>query len=191
MYFFRKLANQDLKKLIIIFYNFFRMPIIKMFHFKSFKASFIQNINPSTEIAIRGNMKLKNSIFTRQNVTFRVESGSLEIGTSFFNQGCCITCLKSIKIGDGCLFGPNVIIVDHDHTFKQKDMNEGKKFNCSEVVIGDNVWVGANVVILRGTTIGDNCVIGAGAIVKGIFPPNTKIICKQNIQLNKIVEQTI
>ena len=42
--------------------------------------------------------------------------------------------------------------------------------------IGKNVWIGANTVILRGTKIGDNCVIGAGTIVKGDFPENSIIV---------------
>jgi acetyltransferase-like isoleucine patch superfamily enzyme len=181
-----KIRNQSIIKISIIIYNCFRIPIIKAFHSKLFEASFIQNINPSTEIFVKGKMKLAHSIFTRRNVTFRAEGGNLKIGTSFFNQGCCITCLKSIKIGDGCLFGPNVTVVDHDHVFRKEDLATGQKYNCSEILIGNNVWIGANVVILRGTIIGDNCVIGAGAIVKGHFPNNTKIICKQIINTTNI-----
>ena len=58
-----------------------------------------------------------------------------------------------------------------------------KKTGCfvaSQIEIGENVWVGANTVILRGTKIGNNCVIGAGSVIKGIIPANSIIIQKRN-----------
>ena len=80
--------------------------------------------------------------------------------------------MNEIKIGDYCKFGNNLVIVDHDHNFK----NNYSEFVSSPIHIGNNVWCGANVTILRGTEIGDNCVIGAGTVVKGCFPANC-IIC--------------
>ena len=49
-------------------------------------------------------------------------------------------------------------------------------YKSSPVKIGNNVWIGANAVILRGTVIGDNCVIGAGTVVKGTFESGSVII---------------
>lgn len=43
------------------------------------------------------------------------------------------------------------------------------------IVIGDNVWIAINVVILKGSVIGDNCIISAGSVVKGVFPKNSII----------------
>ena len=94
----------------------------------------------------------------------------------FFNVGCSVTCIESVTIGNGCTFGNNVVIVDHDHDFRNE--NRGC-FVASPVSIGKNVWIGANTVILRGTKIGDNCVIGAGSVVKGDIPANSIVVQKR------------
>lgn len=185
----RRIKNQSLKKLLIMFYNFFRMIIIKIFHFNS-NISLLQNINPFTEIDIKqgGIINLSNSIYTRRNVTFRVERGYLEIGTSFFNQGCSITAMKNIRIGKNCLFGPNVVIIDHDHDYKFINEERGNHYLLGDIVIGNNVWIGANVTILRDTIIEDGCVVGANSVVKGHFSSNQIIMNDRSINIKKITE---
>ena len=106
------------------------------------------------------------------------DGGDLNIGSHcFFNTNSSITCMSSITIGDNCKFGNNLVIVDHDHNYRRKDESE-PEFISTPVSIGDNTWVGANVVILRGTKIGKNCVIGAGSVVKGIISDNSILIKK-------------
>lgn len=180
-----RIKRQSLRKLFVIFYNLFRMPLIKVFKQRLFNAELLQNIHPSTAIEIeKGSISLNRSVFTRKNVTFRSCKGNLIIGTSFFNQGCVITCMEKIIIGDGCLLGPNVVIVDHDHDYCYPDDSRGNNFKTSPVVIGKNVWIGANVVILKGTEIGDNCVIAAGLVVKGKFNHGTLVKSLANNQID-------
>lgn len=105
--------------------------------------------------------------------------GRLKIGSHcFFNINASITCLESIEIGDNCKFGNNLVIVDHDHNYRARgEYGEGiPEFVSSAVRIGNHVWVGAGVTILRGTVIGDNCVIGAGSVVKGNIPANMLLV---------------
>lgn len=105
-----------------------------------------------------------------------VPSGKLTIGSHcFFNINASITCVDSISIGDNCKFGNNLVIVDHDHNFKSSE----PEFVSAPITIGNNVWCGANVVILKGTTVGDNCVIAAGSVVKGVVPQNTIVYQKK------------
>ncbi|MFE0562562.1 acyltransferase [Priestia megaterium] len=171
-----KIKKQNPKKVLVMGYNVFRMGVLKLFHPQTSKISLIQNIHPSTEIARSGgSLELSNSIFTRRNVSFRVESGNLKIGTSFFNQGCSITAMKNIVIGDNCLFGPNVVIVDHDHDYKHTNELRGNHYLLGDVIIGNNVWVGSNVTIMRGTVVGSGAVIGAGSVIKGNIPENTVV----------------
>ena len=116
---FERIKIQSLKKLVIMLWNVIRMGYLHIRFGSKAQVSFLQNIHPTTELAIeKGTMKLSHSVFTRKNNSFRVVEGRLIIGTSFFNQGCTITALKCISIGDNCLFGPNVVIVDHDHDYK-------------------------------------------------------------------------
>ena len=182
-----KLKRQNFRKILVLLYNLIRITIIKIFNMKRFKSGIIQNIHPTTEISIKkGNLELGSSIFTRRHVTFRAEYGNLKIGTSFFNQGCNITAMKNIVIGDECLFGPNVIIVDHDHDYSYLDNKRGNNYLMDDIIIGNNVWIGANTIILRGSIIEDGAVIGAGSVIKGFVDKNTVVCSKNNVVTKSI-----
>ena len=128
----------------------------------------IQAFGHHTEVKIKdGTARFGKEQITRGNAVFRVEGGELTVGDKcFFNQNVSITCKKKIVIGDRCQIANNVVIVDHDHAGSE---NWGSYVE-TPVTIGNDVWIGANVVIMRGTTIGDKAVIGAGSIVKGDVP---------------------
>lgn len=82
---------------------------------------------------------------------------------------------SSITIGENVLIGSNVQIVDSDfHEIDPKRRNSGNH-KCKPVVIEDNVFIGNNVIILKGVTIGENSIISAGAIVYESFPENVII----------------
>ncbi len=98
------------------------------------------------------------------------------IGSNVWLLGTSITCrTTTVEIGDGTIIAPNVIIVDSDfHTLwppqnRAYDMGYEKD---KKVVIGKNVWIGMNSIVLKGVTIGDNSVIAAGSIVTKDIPPN-------------------
>jgi len=79
---------------------------------------------------------------------------------------------SKIAIGDNCLFGPSVIIETHNHGFSRTDipMNQ-QQLTEKDIIIGNDVWVGARVVILQGVTIGDGAIVAAGAVVtKDVAP---------------------
>lgn len=123
-------------------------------------------------------------VFIRRNGTIRIDhSGELYIGDKvFINDNCSINCIYKISIGEYTKIGPNVSINDNDHNFRGKD---DKRMLTGKVTIGKNVWIGANTVILRGTTIGDNSVIAAGSVVKGNIPENSLFI---NKKVNEILD---
>lgn len=76
-----------------------------------------------------------------------------------------------IFIGDCVLIGPNVTIATAGHPIEPELRQQAAQFNVP-VRIGNNVWIGANSVVLPGVTIGDNSVIGAGSIVTRDIPAN-------------------
>ncbi|MCQ2484439.1 MAG: acyltransferase [Clostridia bacterium] len=115
-----------------------------------------------------------------------ISGGTLQLGKGvFINRNCTFVARESIKIGDKCSFGPNVCIYDHDHAFGTARKN-GEYFKTASVTIGDNCWIGANTVILRGTSIGDNCVIGAGCVVKGDIPANSLVTSGRELEIKTI-----
>lgn len=117
-------------------------------------------------------------------------SGNLKIGHHVcINSNCYIAAQENVIIGDGCEFGQNVIIVDHDHDFRCIGGIKSRKYQTAPVKIGDNVWIGANTVILRGTSIGNNCVVGAGCVISGTYPKNSVIVQKRDETVIQYVEE--
>lgn len=114
-----------------------------------------------------------------------VDKGVMTVGDGVaVNRNAMIICHDSVAIGDGCRIGPNVLIYDHDHNFGAQGLEEG--YITAPVVIGKNCWIGGNVTILRGTTIGDGCVIGAGAVVKGNIPAHMLVTADRGLKMTPI-----
>jgi serine acetyltransferase len=77
----------------------------------------------------------------------------------------------SIELGDEIQTGPYVYITDQNHSYEAIDEPVGwQQPTEAAVKIGSGSWLGANVVILPGTTLGKNTTVAAGAVVRGIFP---------------------
>ena len=85
-----------------------------------------------------------------------------EIGNNFYVNGLSdFNCIKGLKFGDDVLVSIHVIFLDTDYhpIFNQ----QGDRINPDkEIIMGNKVWIGANVTILKGTHIGNNIIIGAG-----------------------------
>ena len=104
-----------------------------------------------------------------------VKGGSINIGDNCRLNGAYIHAQKSISIGKNCLIAAGVNIIDSNgHIVMSGNRTIGRD-NPKEIVIGDNVWIGLNSTILKGSILGNNSVISAGSVVKGIFPDNSLI----------------
>lgn len=79
---------------------------------------------------------------------------------------------RGIHIGDGCQIGHNVVFATLNHGLSPQDR---KNTYPSPIVLGKNVWVGANATILQGVEIGDNAVVAAGAVVTRNVPADTVV----------------
>lgn len=102
---------------------------------------------------------------------------SLVIGDNVgINHYCFIGVRGKIKIGNNVIFGPRVSVFSENHNSENlnipiKDQGETRK----TTIIEDNVWIGANSVILAGVTIGSGAIIAAGAVVSKDVKPNTVV----------------
>jgi acetyltransferase-like isoleucine patch superfamily enzyme len=99
------------------------------------------------------------------------EGAELTIGDgTYINYGTNISATKSVRIGRNCAIGQYSIIMDNDYHAVDDHHRMGEP---RPVVIGDDAWLGARVIVLPGATIGDGAVIGANSLVKGNIPPFT------------------
>jgi len=97
---------------------------------------------------------------------------NIEVGKNFFvNYNCTILDVGKVVIGDNVMFAPNVSIYTAGHPVHPESRNTGYEYGIA-ITIGDNVWIGGNVIINPGVTIGNNVVIGAGSIVTKDIPDN-------------------
>ena len=96
---------------------------------------------------------------------------NIEVGEDVFINACChFQDHGGVRIGDGCQIGHNVVFATLNHFLEPE---KRKMTYSAPIVLGKNVWVGSNATILQGVTIGDNAVIGAGAVVTGDIPADT------------------
>lgn len=93
---------------------------------------------------------------------------NLRIGRRvFINSGCRFQDQGGVSIGDDALIGHNLVVATLNHPL---DPTRRADLTPAPVVIGRNVWIGANVTILPGVSIGDDAVIGAGSLVTRDVP---------------------
>ena len=97
---------------------------------------------------------------------------NLHIGAgTFINFNLTALDVAEIRIGEGCMLGPNVQLYTALHPVQpaaRADLLEAG----APITLGRNVWIGGGAIVLPGVHIGDNSVIGAGSVVTGDIPPN-------------------
>lgn len=90
---------------------------------------------------------------------------------SFINHNCTILAEANVVIGKYVRIAPNVSIYTVGHAENPLKRKEGYSY-AKKVIIEDNVWIGGNVIILPGVTIGENSIIGAGSVINKSIPQN-------------------
>ena len=182
----RRLFNN----IVSVFFTTIKFGFVKLIKQNKFKFYFIERFSPNVVTEFNKGCKVnfgkKIRVHSGSKIKVR-EGATLTIGDNVkVNYNCIIVCQNNIEIGEGTEFGPSVYVYDHDHDFRSGLKND--KYKRASVSIGKNCWIGANTVILRGTTIGDNCVVGAGCVVKGNIPSNSILVQKRDNSILQIGE---
>lgn len=98
---------------------------------------------------------------------------NIEIGENFYsNHNLVILDPAKVTFGDNVFIAPNCGFYTAGHPLEVEQRNKGLEY-ARPITVGNNVWFGADVAVLPGVTIGDNCTIGAGSVVTKDIPANS------------------
>ena len=117
-------------------------------------------------------------LYQRTIIVTRTPEAVIRIGDNVGISGATIYARKEIEIGDNTCIGGNTKILDNDfHPLEIEARNADikEKIGTKPIKIGKNCFIGCNALILKGTELGDGCVVGAGAVVSGKFEPGSVI----------------
>lgn len=177
------------------------LPTTIMFRFKGIKSigiifsgglTFVTKVKGS-EISIGRNCRFMNwsmgnliGLNHRCIISAGNRKARLTIGNNCSFSGVSIWCFDSITLGDNVRVGANCLILDGDA--HQDDPRSGKN---KPIVIEDNVWLGGNVVVKKGVTIGRNSVIGINSVVTKDIPANCVAIGNPCVVVKQFDESMI
>ena len=132
------------------------------------------SIGEHPEIACPENIRVGDRVYADRGLVLRAcGGGAVVVGDDVTVNGNVriIADGGRIEIGSKVMIGPNVVMRPTDHGFERSDLPIKEQHNTvGEVVIGSDVWIAANVVLLRGARVGDHAVVGAGSVVNSEIP---------------------
>lgn len=127
-------------------------------------------------VAERRRMHLGSDVRISPNASFR-NGERITVGArSHIGERCMLWAGEgagSISLGEDCLLGPEVMVTAANYAFGPGITTLSAPRLEAPIVIGRNVWLGARVVVTAGVRIGDDCVVGAGAVVTHDLPTGT------------------
>lgn len=124
------------------------------------------------QVSLGANCWLEHDIYFKYDGIWAPGPSLLIADRVFIGFGCEFNIRRRIEIGADCLIGSGCKFIDHDHDSARRDVPINEQIDSPEagIVLGSDVWLGANVVVLKGVQIGSGAIIAAGAVVTGSVP---------------------
>ena len=133
------------------------------------------------QIDRKASLIVGSNVVCRNFENFRVPSGKLILHDGvFINNSCSFNCMERIEIGASTMMGEGVRFYDPDHVYTAEKI-EKWQWTTTPIRVGRDCWIGSNVTILKGVTIGDNTIIGAGCLVRNDIPANSVVYNDGNL----------
>ena len=127
------------------------------------------------QIDDRADLLVGTNVICRNFENFHVSSGKLILHNGvFINNSCSFNCVERIEIGAGTMMGEGVRFYDHDHIYTAEKI-EKWQWTSAPIIVGRDCWIGSNVTILKGVTIGEKTIIGAGCLIRNDIPANSVV----------------
>lgn len=140
----------------------------------------ILTVAPNSTLSIGPNVTVTSALRSNPLGCFQpcvirtwAANARVSLGANCGLSGVVVCAIQSIEIGEGTLIGSGAMIIDNDfHEFSSEGWRESSPSDARPVKIGRHVFIGARAIILKGVTIGDRAVVGAGAVVTRDVPAN-------------------
>jgi acetyltransferase-like isoleucine patch superfamily enzyme len=129
------------------------------------------------EIGKTARVRFGRWVWIGHGTKIRCHEGEVRIGDkTVLGQECTISAYQHVTIGEQCIIADRVMMIDFDHNVAEVERPIRRQgIYKRDVRVGNNVWIGYGAQILRGTTVGDNAIIGASAVVTRDVPANAVV----------------
>ncbi len=140
----------------------------------------IVSVAPDSVLSLGRNVTLASAVRATPLACFQpcvirtlAPNARLTLGANSGMSGTVVCAASSIEIGEGTLIGSGAMIIDNDfHELSPEGWREASPSNARPIKIGREVFIGARAIILKGVTIGDRAIVGAGSVVTRDVPAN-------------------
>ena len=170
-----------------------KMSLIALFSFGKITFRFPVRLEKNVVLGRRpgGKMHFGKHVSLNRNAQISVTQNALiETGDyTSIGDNNVIVAREKIILGSNVMLGANVCIYDHDHVFKAPGIMRDMGYNTSPVIIEDNVWLGAGVIVLRGVRIGQGSVVAAGTVVNRDIPENSLVYNQRHLVIKPRTEE--
>jgi len=144
---------------------------------KSFRVYAWPKISGPGQIIIGDKVSMRLGFLRKPQFLTHTKNSVIKIGNGCIIGGARISCVDSVTIGDEALFGSSTIIDSDIIPNSSMDIDENwKELHVQPIKIGSYFWSGVNSFILSGCVIGDECVLGAGAVIQGKEAPDRSLL---------------
>jgi acetyltransferase-like isoleucine patch superfamily enzyme len=129
------------------------------------------------EIGPQATLRIGRWAWIGHDTKIRVHEGEVSIGAkTVMGQECTISAYQHVSIGRECIVADRVMLIDFDHGVTEVDRPIRQQgIYKRDVRVGHNVWIGYGACVLRGVTIGENCVVGTSSVVTRHVPDNAVV----------------
>ena len=127
-----------------------------------------------TYLNVNGKLTFQNNFSIGKGCRFDIGSGAVaQFGNGYVNAKTTFIIMHGLVVGDGCAISWGCEFLDEDfhHIIYDK-----KKEKNSMIEIGNHVWIGSNVIVLKGSSIPDGCVVASGSVVNSVFEEKNCLI---------------
>jgi carbonic anhydrase/acetyltransferase-like protein (isoleucine patch superfamily) len=155
-----------------------------------------QNIQIAGKVTIRGTGR----VIIGDDCVFDAASGrpntiavlspdaTVVVGAGSYLNGATILATESISVGAGSVLGQCTIVDSDFHPVDPTARGAGERGAVSPVVIGQRVWIGTDVLVLKGATVGSEAVVGAGSVVRHTVPERTVVTGERQRPLSEVAD---